>query len=322
MKKNKRIRRQDFLPIRQSTNLITIPNGKMSSEEDTKRPPRPKYCAEDPSFDLKEVTFLKEYKRRYEQTKYMCEKVDHSGPGSYTDAPVIGITTSKKTRTYYMKPRWVKPGGCNCPVSSLCHQSYFDGAEFEDEAWSTDDEEGVRIYYVGGPNQGSTEVRVENMKDGKRVEKDEVVKPYEGVVKKSEDVCIHGTRVEVVKRESFATLYTSDNDEHIEPYDLPTTAAKRTQKAVHDGKARRKKKKKLATVKKELICDFCPAMDAGKPCDEEAREIQDYYEGINAEAETEGPPWEQIKSDDDRDSCELCSSTPCVWEQTVDSSFL
>ncbi len=55
---------------------------------------------------------------------------------------------------------------------------------------------------------------------------------------------------------------------------LPMTAGKRAQKAAHDSKARRKKKK-LAKVKRELICDFCPTLDADKPCDEEAREIKE-----------------------------------------------
>ena len=287
----------------------------MSSGEDTKRPPGTVYCHDDPLFDLQDVSFVKEYKRRYQQTKYMCERRDYSGKNSITDAPVVGITTSKKCRTYYMKPRWTKPGGCACPVVSLCHQSYYHGAEFEDEEWSSDDEEGMRIYYVAGPGQGSTKVRVENIKDGKRVGKDQVVKPYVGVIQKSDGVCTHGTGVAVVTRERFSMMYDSDDEENIDPYYSPKSSAKRKEKAAHDSQARRKKKSKLATMKRELICDFCPTLNADKQCDEEAREIAQYYDDINDEAEADEPPSNQTVSSNEIDWCGMCYNAPCVWGQ-------
>jgi len=293
-----------------------IPVEEMNSDDgETKCPSRPKYCDDDPLFELKDVSYIKEYKRRYQQTKYMCEKTDWSLIGGGTDSPVLGITTSKKCRTYYMKPRWTKPGGCHCPVVSLCHQSYFNGAEFEDEQWSTDDEEGVRIYYVDGPGQGSTQVRVENMKDGKRVGKNEVVKPYVGIIPKSDNVCTHGTGVAVANRERFATQYDSTDEENIDPYYSPKSTVNRRKKAAHDSRARRKKKAKLAKVKRELVCDFCPTMEAEKKADEEARDIKQYYDDIDDEAEAGGPPWNQTESNEENNWCGLCYSTPCVWQQ-------
>ena len=86
-----------------------------------------------------------EYKRRYEQNVYVA-RWSFRGTGK--------VHVCKKVRKYYMRPKWRRPGRCNCPCTPKCYETKYEGMEFEDEEWSSDDEGGVRVEF-GQPSRGN-----------------------------------------------------------------------------------------------------------------------------------------------------------------------
>ena len=79
-----------------------------------------------------------EYKRQYQQSVYLaCWSFRGSGK----------VHVCKKVRKYYMRPKWSRPGRCNCPCIPKCFETKYEGMEFEDEEWSWDDEGGVRVEF-------------------------------------------------------------------------------------------------------------------------------------------------------------------------------
>jgi hypothetical protein len=113
------------------------------------------------------VLHMREYKRRYEQIV------------SFKDKSTVPLLDKEKHhRVYYMKPRWLCPGGCDCPCVPMCFTSFYQLHAHHDEKWSSDDKEGTVWAY---DYEGNVEW-VEYMKTGEKVEANETVVPYVGVV--------------------------------------------------------------------------------------------------------------------------------------------
>jgi hypothetical protein len=81
---------------------------------------------------LRKVDWYVEYKRRYQQMVNLR-----------TDG-----TVSSRSRWYYLWPRWLRPGGCKCACYPKNVESYYKDSEWENEDWSTSDEEGTIAAYT------------------------------------------------------------------------------------------------------------------------------------------------------------------------------
>jgi hypothetical protein len=150
------------------------------------------------------VAYMKEYKRRYEQL--VCKKETH---------PVT--TLAKHHRVYYMKPRWLAPGGCEYPCIPMCFQSYYNLSAHGDDDWSTDDEEGSTWAYDGDGNVKW----VEYAKNQKKLRAHETIAPYHGVIEKKQEESLQKItgRVDVKHDSIMQRFYTPLNDYDIDPYE-------------------------------------------------------------------------------------------------------
>ena len=105
------------------------------------------YCADRiiTVFDGRKVTRVLEMKRRYEQSKRVSVQAVEDADGNPLQSVVV---THTKRREYYKQARWssgrFKSQMCLCPCEPACYAK----TKFKDEEWSTDDEEGVRVFYA------------------------------------------------------------------------------------------------------------------------------------------------------------------------------
>jgi hypothetical protein len=182
-----------------------------------------------PFCDLHKVTKVVEYKRRYEQVLTTEPKYSPQPPHK----PIAGeLRIIKKMRDYYMQPRWQKRhGSCDCPVVPNCFDSYYRNKDFEDEAWSSDDEEGVREYYVNvGEELGGYDKKVftESILTNEEIKKGKILIPYSGVVTKESFHEDHGTKIASRCGDVFKRRYDSDYDSD-DPYASPERPVKKVQ---------------------------------------------------------------------------------------------
>ena len=108
------------------------------------------------------VKWYVEYKRRYQQIVRLRDD----------------STISNHSRWYYFSPRWLKPGGCKCACFPKNVETYYQDAEFEDEEWSSSDEEGT----IGAYDCKNKRLFYVHAKTGKKLQTGETVIPYVGPV--------------------------------------------------------------------------------------------------------------------------------------------
>jgi hypothetical protein len=77
-----------------------------------------------------------------------------------------------------MSPCWLKPGGCKCPCFPKNVKTYYSNAKFEDEAWSSSDEEGT----IGAYDCKNVHLFYAYAKTGKKLKEGEMVRPYVGPI--------------------------------------------------------------------------------------------------------------------------------------------
>ncbi len=108
------------------------------------------------------VKWYVQYKRRYQQI--VCLRDDGS--------------IRNRCRWYYLSPRWLKPGGCKCSCFPKNVETYYRDAEFEDEDWSSSDEEGT----IGAYDCKNKRLFYAYAKTGKQLKEGETVVPYVGPI--------------------------------------------------------------------------------------------------------------------------------------------
>jgi hypothetical protein len=108
------------------------------------------------------VKWYVQYKRRYQQIVRLRDD----------------STIYNRSRWYYLAPRWLKPGGCKCPCFPKNVETYYRDAEFEDEAWSSSDEEGT----IGAYDCKNKRLFYAYAKTGKKLKQGETVVPYVGPI--------------------------------------------------------------------------------------------------------------------------------------------
>ena len=182
-----------------------------------------------PFSDLHKVTKVVEYKRRYEQILTTEPKYSPDHPHKAIAGELLIV---KKKRDYYMQPRWQKRhGSCDCPVVPNCFDSYYKNKSFQDEEWSSDDEEGVREYYVNvGEEQGGYDIKVfsESILTNEKIEKGKILIPYSGIVTKEAFHQDHGTNIASRCGDVFQRKYDSENDSD-DPYASKERPVKKVQ---------------------------------------------------------------------------------------------
>jgi hypothetical protein len=108
------------------------------------------------------VKWYVQYKRRYQQIVRLRD-----------DSAIYN-----QIRWYYLSPRWLKPGGCKCACYPKNVESYYKDSEFEDEDWSSSDEEGT----VGAYDGKNKCLFYAYAKTGKKLKEGETVVPYVGPI--------------------------------------------------------------------------------------------------------------------------------------------
>jgi hypothetical protein len=156
---------------------------------------------------LKGVTWYVEYKRRYQQVVHLY----HDG------------TICSRNRWYYLWPRWLRPGGCKCACYPKNVESYYKDSEWENEDWSSSDEEGTIAAYT----LENEHLFFAYSKTGEKLKPGETVLPYVGPLKIDQtndyDPFITG-RVFVSRDKIMEKSYDPERD----PYDwymLPVDTA-------------------------------------------------------------------------------------------------
>lgn len=160
---------------------------------------------------------MREYKRRYEQV-VSINKTNKALP-----------LLKKYHRVYYMKPRWLRPGGCDCPCVPLNFVSYYQLHAHVDDDWSSDDEEGTSWAY---DLEGNVKW-VEYMKTGEKLEANETVVPYVGVVDHVfQDPHIKPLtgRIDVKNDRCLARFYTPMDVNEQDPYESEPLKYRRKQR--------------------------------------------------------------------------------------------
>jgi hypothetical protein len=108
------------------------------------------------------VKWYVQYKRRYQQIVCLWD-----------DSTIYNCS-----QWYYLSPHWLKSGGCKCPCFPKNAETYFSDTEFEDEAWSSSDEEGTIEAY----DCKNMHLFYAYAKTGKKLKEGEMVVPYVGPI--------------------------------------------------------------------------------------------------------------------------------------------
>jgi hypothetical protein len=95
---------------------------------------------------------------------------------------------------YYLSPHWLKPEGCECPCFPKNVETYYGDSEFEDEDWSSSNEEGM----IGAYSCKNKCLFYAYAKTGKYLKEGEMVLPYIGPIPLEQpyDIAVTG-RVQV-----------------------------------------------------------------------------------------------------------------------------
>jgi hypothetical protein len=136
---------------------------------------------------LQGVKYFVEYKRCYQQTV----RLRHDG------------TVWNRTRWYYLFARWLKPGGCKCACFPKNIETYYKDSEWDNEDWSSLDEEGTIAAYDGEDKR----LFYAYAKTGEKLKDGETILPYLGPInleQKQHDPYITGrilvTRDKIMER--------------------------------------------------------------------------------------------------------------------------
>jgi hypothetical protein len=109
-----------------------------------------------------------QFSRRYKQNiRFLLSKDKHS---SFT------LHRNAYNREYYQLPQWLRNGGDNSPVQPQADQTYMECRSFDDNDWSSSDDEGTLVGYF---SDGQRVAFCENRRTGKLVGELEMVRPYE-----------------------------------------------------------------------------------------------------------------------------------------------
>jgi hypothetical protein len=109
-----------------------------------------------------------QFSRRYKQNvRFLLSK---SSDNEYT------LHRNAYHREYYQLPQWEREGGDNFPLQPMADQTYKECQSFDDNSWSSSDDEGNLIGYF---SDGNRIAFCENRRTGKLVDELQMVVPYD-----------------------------------------------------------------------------------------------------------------------------------------------
>ena len=110
---------------------------------------------------------------RYKQNvRFLLSKTPGVSPADDT----FTLHRNAYNREYYQIPQWEREGGDNSPIQPQADQTYKECRSFDDNSWSSSDDEGT---LVGYHSDGERVAFCENRRTGKLVGDLEMVVPYD-----------------------------------------------------------------------------------------------------------------------------------------------